>query len=315
MVEVLGVPGVFLSLSVLGERLAVCRLDPRERVSVWVAEAPFFSVTRTPEELSVVCPEQNLPSKMTCEKGWRALKIESQLDFSLMGVLASITAPLAEAGVSIFAISTYDTDYVLVREEALDTAVAALREAGHEIRDTATGFAVRPAVAEDESFLWEMLYEAVYREPGESGPKPPPYELLAEPGLRRYLEGWGREGDFAIVARDAGDGRKVGAAWYRLFPASDPGYGFVNAATPEIAIAVVPDRRGTGVGGNLLRALMDTARSNGFDAVSLSVQKINHAATRLYERNGFVRLRDDGDSWTMKAELHDDRATNDARGA
>lgn len=84
---------------------------------------------------------------------------------------------------------------------------------------------------------------------------------------------------------------------------------------PEIAIAVVPDRLGTGAGGILLDALMEAARSNGFGALSMSVQKRNRGAVRLYERNGFVRLRDDGDSWTMKVELHNDRTTNDARGS
>ncbi|MDQ4106293.1 MAG: GNAT family N-acetyltransferase [Actinomycetota bacterium] len=157
-----------------------------------------------------------------------------------------------------------------------------------------------------------MLYEAVHWGPEESGPKPPPEELLAEPDLRRYLAGWGREGDFALIARDAEDDRKVGAAWHRLFPASDPGYGFVDAATPDIAIAVAPDRRGTGVGRTLLRALMDVARSDGYGELSLSVQKSNHAAARLYERNGFVRHSDAGNAWIMKAELSADATTNDA---
>lgn len=301
-----------LRLYVLAERLAVCRLDPASEIPAWAARAGCFFVTRAPGELSVVCPEASAPPGVRSETGWRALGVEGPLGFSLTGVLASLATPLAEAGVSIFAVSTHDTDYVLIKEESLETAVAALRGAGHKIRDGATSIVLDPA--EGEGFLWEMLYEAVHWGPEEPEPKPPPEELLAAPALQRYVAGWGRPDDFAVVARD-GDGRKVGAAWYRLFPAEAPGYGFVDVETPEIAIAVVPHQRGKGVGGILLDALMEAARSNGFGALSMSVQKRNRGAVRLYERNGFVRLRDDGDSWTMKAELHDDRTTNDARGS
>lgn len=239
--------------------------------------------------------------------------MEGPLDFSLVGVLASVADPLADAGISIFAVSTFDTDYVLVRKDALESAIAVLREAGHVVSDT--DIDVLPAVADDEQFLWEMLYEAVHWRPEEAGPKPPPEELLSEPGLRHYLEGWGREDDFAVVARDVGDGGRIGAAWYRVFPASDPGYGFVDDATPDLAIAVAPEWRGKGVGGALLQALMRAARSNRFGAISLSVQKSNHAAMKLYEREGFGRFRDDGDAWVMKAELSADGMTNDARSA
>lgn len=294
-----------LRLFVLVEHLAVCRLSPDSVIPAGTTDAEFFSLTRTPEELSIVCPESLAPADTVCERGWRALGLEGPLDFSLVGVLATITSSLAEAGVSVLAISTYDTDYVLVRDEALESAISTLRRAGHEVRDTSV--IVRPAEKEDEPFLWEMLYEAAHWNFEETGPKPPWEKLLAEPGLRRYLAGWGRTGDFALVAQDAGNGRKVGAAWYRLFPPSDPGYGFVDAAIPEIAIAVLPNRRGTGVGGILLHALMEAASSEGFGFLSLSVQKSNHAAERLYERNGFVRLSDDGSAWIMKAELSTNR--------
>lgn len=306
-----------MRLRVLGERLAVCRMDPREGFPAWATEMGFFSITRAPEELSIVCPEGNVPDGVKNEAGWRALGVEGLLDFSLTGVLAALAAPLAQAGVSIFAISTHDTDYVLVKDDALQAAVAALRESGHEVRDGGPdgGPGITAGSAEDEQFLWEMLYEAVHWGPEKTGPKPPPREVLADLKLRRYVEGWGRPDDFAVVARDE-DGRKVGAAWYRIFPADEPGYGFVDASTPEIAIALVPDRRGVGVGGAMLRALMDAARSNGFDAVSLSVQKSNRAAARLYEKSGFVELRDDGDDRIMTAELElsADGTNNDAPG-
>lgn len=305
-------PEVALRLSVLEDRLAICRLEPDSEAPGWATEAGLFSITRTPDELSIVCPEPNVPDEITREDGWRALAIEGPLDFSLVGILASVATPLAEAGLCIFAISTYDTDYVLVQEDALGTAVSVLHESGHVVSGILPGVAVRPATNDDEQFLWEMLYEAVHWIPEEAGPKPPPEALFSEFDLRRYLEGWGRANDFAVIAVDPSDGSKIGATWYRTFPASDPGYGFVEETIPEIVLAVAPDWRGAGVGGTLLRALMDTARSSGFEAISLAVRKSNPAAIKLYEKNGFVRLGEDGRAWIMKADLTTDKATNKA---
>jgi hypothetical protein len=123
-----------LNLSVLEHRLAVCRLEPDSEVPAWATGAPFFSVTRTADELSVVCPEERVPAGVTCERGWRVLKFEGPLEFGLTGVLASVAVPLAESEVGILAIATYDTDYVLVQESRLDLAARTLRERGHEVR-------------------------------------------------------------------------------------------------------------------------------------------------------------------------------------
>ena len=127
-------PNASLHLSVLDGRLAVCRLDPRAQIPAWATGAPFFSVTRTPDELSIVCPEERVPAGVTCERGWRAFKFEGPFEFGMMGVLASVAAPLAQSEVSILAIATYDTDYVLVEESQLVLAMQALRERGHEVR-------------------------------------------------------------------------------------------------------------------------------------------------------------------------------------
>ncbi len=129
-----GAPNASLQLSVIGERLAVCRLEPHSGIPRWATSAPFFCVTRTPDELSVVCPERNVPAGTTREAGWRAFRLEGTFDFGLVGVLASVATPLAESGVGILAIATYDTDYVLVKEEQLGPAMAALRERGHRVR-------------------------------------------------------------------------------------------------------------------------------------------------------------------------------------
>ena len=113
--------------------MSICRLDATSPVPVWVIKGDFFSVTRTGDELSVVCPEEVAPDDARSEGGWRALKLEGPFEFSEVGVLASVAAPLAEAGVGIFVVSTFDTDYVLVKKEQLQPAVAALRGQGHEV--------------------------------------------------------------------------------------------------------------------------------------------------------------------------------------
>ena len=124
-----------LSLTVLPGTFAVARLGPGEAVPAWATSAPLFSITRTDEELSIVAPEPVIPQDIRAERGWRALKIAGPIDFALTGVLASVLQPLGEARISIFAISTFDTDYVLVRSESQEAAVAALRAAGHDVRD------------------------------------------------------------------------------------------------------------------------------------------------------------------------------------
>jgi len=112
---------------------AVARLDPQSPIPDWLPETGFVSMTRTREELSVVCGERSVPLEVTAERGFRMLVVEGPLDFSLTGVLASITGALADAGVSLFAISTYDTDYLLVRNDRVEDALAALDSAGWEV--------------------------------------------------------------------------------------------------------------------------------------------------------------------------------------
>jgi uncharacterized protein len=134
-----GVPARVPDLTVLGERLSICRLNAGEEIPAWATGGPFFSVTRTRDELSVVCPEDVVPESISRARGWRALKLEGPFDLSIVGILASVASPLAEAGASIFAVSTFDTDYVLAREEQLDLAVDTLRASGHRIGDHSAG--------------------------------------------------------------------------------------------------------------------------------------------------------------------------------
>jgi uncharacterized protein len=131
--------GPVLDLTVLEEDLSICRLDAGAEVPAWATRTTFFSVTRAQDELSVVCPEEFVPGDAYRERGWRALKIEGPLDLSMIGILASVAAPLAEVGASIFTVSTFDTDYVLVRGTQLDLAVDTLRENGHRVGDYSAG--------------------------------------------------------------------------------------------------------------------------------------------------------------------------------
>jgi len=122
-----------LTLSVLPGTFAVCRLPAHEPIPTWATQGAFFSVTRTPDELSIVCDEQAVPPDVQCERPWRAFKIEGPLPFELTGILLAVAAPLADAGVSIFALATYDTDYVLVRQAQWEQATAALTNHGHHV--------------------------------------------------------------------------------------------------------------------------------------------------------------------------------------
>ena len=122
-----------LELSILPQSFAVCRLNAGDAIPDWLEEVDFWSITRTSEELSIVLPETRVPASWKSEKGWRCLKVLGPLDFSLTGILASLASPLAQAGISIFAISTYDSDYVLVRDHDLEEAKKVLTDAGHVI--------------------------------------------------------------------------------------------------------------------------------------------------------------------------------------
>ncbi len=122
-----------MTFSLLQGSYAVCRLDSTSEIPDWLKGDAFYSITKTYEELSVVCSEEHIPFDVQSETGWRILKIQAKLDFSLTGILAGISTILADQGISIFALSTYDTDYVLVKEKDLDQAVAALRKSGHTV--------------------------------------------------------------------------------------------------------------------------------------------------------------------------------------
>lgn len=110
---------------------AICRLPSRAAAPEWALRGSFFSVTSTAEELSIVCPATQVPSDIAHENGWSCLKLEGPFPFSETGILTSFVQPLSERAIPIFAVSTFDTDYVLVKQDWVEKAVQALREAGH----------------------------------------------------------------------------------------------------------------------------------------------------------------------------------------
>lgn len=118
-----------LRMTTLDGRFAVCRLAANAPIPSWPTGA-FVSITRTPDELSIVCDESSVPDDIRVERGWRALRVEGPIPFEVTGVAAGITAPLAAAGISVFLVATFDTDYLLVKAEAYGRAVEALRGSG-----------------------------------------------------------------------------------------------------------------------------------------------------------------------------------------
>ena len=121
------------ALTVLPETYSVCRLDPQAPTPKWAQSAAFCSITRTAAEVSIVCPERIVPSDVAAYRGWRVFAVQGPLDPELIGVLARLTSTLAAASVSVFAISTFDSDYLLIPGADLERAVEALRRAGHSV--------------------------------------------------------------------------------------------------------------------------------------------------------------------------------------
>ncbi len=123
-----------LAFIILRETFAICRLDKDAPIPDWAFQGGLFSITRTKDELSIVCPQINVPKGILCNQGWSCLKIKGPLDLSLTGIISSIAAALEREGISLFSISTYDTDYVMVKEKDLEKAIFALTEAGQKIQ-------------------------------------------------------------------------------------------------------------------------------------------------------------------------------------
>ena len=155
---------------------------------------------------------------------------------------------------------------------------------------------MRSLTSEDEPFLWEMLFQAIYVPEGHAAL---PREIVKIPELARYVDGWGREGDCGFLSSDVASGQSIGAVWLRLPIGKYKGYGYVDDHIPELSIAVLPEFRGQGTGTQLLTRLL--ASAYGQSPISLSVSAEN-PALRLYKRFGFEVISQDNGSLTMKRD-------------
>ncbi|MGH9837569.1 MAG: GNAT family N-acetyltransferase [Blastocatellia bacterium] len=160
---------------------------------------------------------------------------------------------------------------------------------------------IRPTTREDEPFLWEMLYQALYLPEGHP---PFPREIVQAPEIGRYVQRWGLPDDAGAIAVDD-DGAPIGAVWIRLLTAENRGYGFVDDQTPELSIAILPAFRGMGIGERLMRRLFEMVKDR-HAAISLSVS-VDNPAARLYRRLGFDTVRVEGASLTMRKNLLEDQ--------
>ena len=122
-----------MKFTLLDGLIAVARLDADADVPPWAHRGAFTTITRTPHELSIVCDEGGVPDDVPAERGWRCLGIDGQIPFETTGVAASFTSALAARGISVFVVSTFDTDYVLVKASKVDAAIEALRDAGYDV--------------------------------------------------------------------------------------------------------------------------------------------------------------------------------------
>lgn len=122
-----------LTLSILDESFGIASLPRDSPIPEWVTNSDFYSLAKTYDELSIICPEKSIPQGIKYNKGWKCFKVHGPLEFSLTGILASLAMPLATANISIFVFSSYDTDHIMVKEYDLDAAVDVLKKAGHEV--------------------------------------------------------------------------------------------------------------------------------------------------------------------------------------
>jgi ribosomal protein S18 acetylase RimI-like enzyme len=169
------------------------------------------------------------------------------------------------------------------------------RDEADAVPGTVMRVRIRALGEADAPLLWLYVRLSIFVRPGE--PATPP-AAVERPEIARYVEQWGRYGDDGVLAVDDGTGEDLGAAWLRLWPGADTGYGFVDRSTPELAIAVRPEYRGRGIGACLLDALLDRA-SQRHHAVSLSVS-LDNPAVALYQRFGFRAIAEAGGTLTMR---------------
>lgn len=155
----------------------------------------------------------------------------------------------------------------------------------------------------DVPFLWDMLYEIRSARCLREGKVLPSRDIIKTPELAKYVQDWGRKGDKGFIATNTDNQSLIGAAWYRLFKEDDKGYGYVDDTTPEIALAVLPEHRNKRLGQVLMLYLLEQAKLDGYQQISLSCGLTNANALHLYQKLGFEQVGLIGTSWVMKKVL------------
>lgn len=164
-------------------------------------------------------------------------------------------------------------------------------------------YTIRPLSQNDIPFMWEMLYESLYVPEDH---QPFNREILKDPLISKYVEGWGREGDFGFIAINK-DGKPIGSITARYFNESNKGFGYIDADVPELGMALLEEHRGKGIGTALLDHLFHEAKQRGIKRLSLSVDPGNLPAVKLYQRFGFEEAGMVGTSITMVARVNGGR--------
>lgn len=161
-------------------------------------------------------------------------------------------------------------------------------------------YSIRPIEAGDIGFLWDMLYESLYVPEGQV---PFSKEIIHDPFISKYVEGWGREGDFGFIAINK-EGKSVGSITARYFNESNKGFGYVDHDIPELGMAIIEECRGLGIGSALMYELFKEAKMRNIERISLSVDPNNEAAMRLYQRYYFEKVGKVDTSITMVAKVN-----------
>lgn len=272
-----------LDLQVLEGTYAVCRLPADSTVPVWADRGELASVTRTPDELSIVCSDETLPPDVKAERGWRALSIQGPLDFSLVGVLADLTVPLADAGISIFVLSTYDTDHLLVRATDLERTIEVLQAIGHKVKQPlprleTPRLLLRAPQMEDVEDLYHhfaTLRGYRYWEPHHGSMEDARKHLatiINEQGNGRFL--W-----WAVTLKE--DERLVGSVSIRNIEARSKG---------ELGYWLSQELWGQGYMTEAVQAVVRFAfTALGFHRIYAGAHPENIASIRILEKAGFIR--------------------------
>ena len=275
-------------LEVLPQAFTICRLDSTAAIPAWGTSGAIWSLTRTADELSLVVESNCVPPGVQSNPGWRALKVKGPLDFSLVGILASLTQPLADAKVSIFAISTFDTDYILVKEVDLEKSVDTLGTAGHRILTApeirSERLTLRPISIQDLPFLVQLQNTPEVMKHISNGvlrtPEQVKTSLERNLAFRKSRPGLGQ-----WIIQETASGRDVGTLLLRPPATAEKTTGI------EVGFSYLPETWGKGYATEALKAAIEyAAQKLPEEQVIALVSRDNGASRKVLEKAGMRPL-------------------------